>query len=100
MHARVTTLEGGPPEKRGDAKRHVREHLLPQLRRQDGFEGFILLGDAHSGKVLVVVPWESEEAMRASEEAADRMRGESAQAAGAQVVGVERYEVRLFDVSS
>ena len=100
MHARVTTLEGGPPEKRGDAKRHVREHLLPQLRRQDGFEGFILLGDAQSGKVLVVVPWESEEAMRASEEAAGGMRGESAQVNGARIAGVESYEVRVFEVPS
>ncbi len=98
MHARVTTLEG-TPGKRDDAKRHVREHLLPQLRQQDGFKGFILLGDAHSGKVLGVVPWESEEAMRASEEAADRMRGESAHATGARIAGVERYEVRVFEVS-
>ena len=67
--------------------------------QQDGFEGFILLGDAHSGKVLGVVPWESEEAMRASEEAADRMRGECAHATGAQIAGVERYEVRVFEVS-
>ena len=99
MPARVTTLEG-TPGKRDDAKRHdVREHLLPQLRQQDGFEGFILLGDAHSGKVLGVVLWESEEAMRASEEAADRMRGESAHATGARIAGVERYEVRVFEVS-
>ena len=99
MHARVTTLEGSP-DKRGDAKRHVREHLLPELRQQDGFEGFILLGDAHSGKVLVVVLWESEEAMRASEEAAGGMRGESAHATGARIAGVESYEVRVFEVSS
>ena len=92
MPARVTTLEG-TPGKRDDAKRHdVREHLLPQLRQQDGFEGFILLGDAHSGKVLGVVLWESEEA-------ADRMRGESAHATGARIAGEERYEVRVFEVS-
>ena len=95
----MTTLEG-TPGKRDDAKRHVREHLLPQLQQQDGFEGFIFLGDAQSGKVLGVVLWESEEAMRASEEAADRMRCESAHATGAQIAGVERYEVRVFEVSS
>jgi heme-degrading monooxygenase HmoA len=99
MHARVTTLEG-PPDKLDDATRHIREHLLPQLQQQDGFKGFIALGDPHSGKVLGVVLWESEEALRASEEAADRMRGESAQATGARVAGVERYEVRVFEVSS
>ncbi len=99
MHARVTTLEG-PPDKLDDATRHVQEQLIPQLQQIDGYKGFIALGDRQSGKLLGVVLWESEEAMRASEEAANRLRGESAQTAGAQVAGVERYEVRVFDVSS
>jgi hypothetical protein len=38
--------------------------------------------------------------MRSSEEAADRMRGASAQATGARIGGVERYEVRVFEVPS
>ena len=38
--------------------------------------------------------------MRSSEEAADRMRGASAQATGARIGGVERYEVRIFEVPS
>jgi hypothetical protein len=44
--------------------------------------------------------WESEETMRSSEEAADRMPGESAQGTAAQIGGVERYEVRVFEVPS
>ena len=99
MHARVTTLEG-PPDKLDDATRHVREEVLPQSRQLDGFEGFVALGDPHSGKLLGVSLWESEEAMRASEEAADRMRGASAQATGARIGGVERYGVRVFEVPS
>ncbi len=99
MHARVTTLEG-PTDGMDVATRHLEEDVLPQLRQQDGFKGFIALGDRQGGKLLGVSLWESEEAMRSSEEVADRTRGESAQAAGAQIVGVERYEVRLFDVSS
>ena len=38
--------------------------------------------------------------MRSSEEAADRMRGASAQATGVRIGGVERYEVRVFEVPS
>ena len=98
MYARVTTLEG-PPEKIDDATRHVRENLLPQLQQQDGFKGFIALGDRQSGKVLGLVLWESEEALRASEEAASRMRGGAAEATGATVADVDRYEVTLFEVS-
>ena len=38
--------------------------------------------------------------MRASEEAAGGMRGESAQVNGARIAGVESYEVRVFEVSN
>ena len=99
MHARVTTLEG-PPDKLDEATRYVREQVLPQSKQLDGFRGFVALGDPHSGKLLGVSLWESEEAMRSSEAAADRMRGASAQASGAQIGGVERYEVRVFEVPS
>jgi len=44
--------------------------------------------------------WESEQAMQASEEVGDRTRSESAGAVSGAVVGVERYEVGLFEVSS
>ena len=99
MFARVSALEG-PPDRMDEAVRHIRERLIPQLQQQDGYKGFIALGDRQSGKLLGVVLWESEEAIRASEEAADRMRGESAQTTGSQIAGVERYEVALFEVPS
>jgi hypothetical protein len=38
--------------------------------------------------------------MRASEEDANRLREESAEAGGQQIAGVERYEVNLFEVES
>ena len=39
--------------------------------------------------------WESEEAMSASEEEANNLRSEVADALGTQMVGVERYEVAV-----
>ena len=60
----------------------------------------IALGDRQSGKTLGITFWESEEAMRASEEAANRLREESAEAGGDTITGVERYEVGLFEVES
>jgi hypothetical protein len=44
--------------------------------------------------------WESEEAMRASGEEANRMRSDTAEASGEQMAGVERYEVDHFEVES
>ena len=91
MLARVTTVEG-PPERMDDATRFVWEQLLPQLRQLDGFKGFLALGNRQSGKVLGVALWESEEALRATDEAAARISG-GAEAAGGTVASVENYEV-------
>jgi hypothetical protein len=44
--------------------------------------------------------WESEEAMRASEEAANRLSQQTVDVAGGMVAGVERYEVGLFELES
>ncbi len=99
MHARMSILEG-PSDQVDEGMRHVREQVLPQLQQQDGFEGFIVLSDRQSGKIIGVSFWESEQAMQASEEVGDRTRSESAEAGGVTVAGVERYEVELFEVSS
>jgi heme-degrading monooxygenase HmoA len=99
MHARMSILEG-PTDQFDEGLRHVREQVLPLMQQQDGFEGFIVLSDRQSGKVIGVSLWESEQAMQASEEVGDRTRSESAEAGGASVAGVERYEVALFEVSS
>ena len=99
MYARVSTLEG-PPDKIDDGTRHVREQTLPQLQQMDGFEGFVTLVDRQSGKQLAVALWESEEALRATEEAVSSQRSGVAEAAGATVAGVERYEVAVFEVPS
>jgi heme-degrading monooxygenase HmoA len=71
---------------------------VPQAKQLDGFNRMIALGDRQSGKLLGITFWESEEAMRASEEAANRLRSETAEASGGTIAGVERYEVRLFEV--
>jgi heme-degrading monooxygenase HmoA len=99
MYARVTTLEGSP-DKMDDGTRHVREQVLPQLQQMDGFEGFVTLNDRQSGKMLAVALWESEEALRATEEAVSSVRSGVAEAVGGTVAGVENYEVAVFEVPS
>ena len=99
MHARLTTVEA-PPDRMDDATRHIQEQLLPQLQQLDGFEGFIALQDRESGRVRGVAFWESEEALRATDEAAARIRGSVEEATGGTIAGVENYEVVVFEVSS
>jgi heme-degrading monooxygenase HmoA len=100
MHARISVFEG-PPDMIDEGVRHAREVILPQAKEMDpGFKGIIALTDRQSGKLLGITFWESEEAMRASEEGASRLREESAEAGEGTVAGVERYEVDLFELES
>src|SRR3712207_71909 len=99
MHARVTTLEGAP-DKIDDATSHLREQTLPQLRKMDGYKGFVALGDRRSGKVLGVAFWESEEALRATEVEVAGVRSGAAEALGGTVAGVEQYEVIALEAPS
>ena len=94
MHARVSKLES-PPEQVNELGRITAEWVAPALTQMEGFRGILALADRQSGKVEVVTLWESEEALRRSEEAADQLRGDTARATGGAIAGVERYEVVL-----
>ena len=99
MHARVTTIQGSPG-KVDDAERHAQEQTLPQLQKMEGFKGCVALGDRQSGKVLGVAFWESEEALRATEQAVSDVRSGAAGAADGVVAGVEQYEVLVNEAPS
>jgi heme-degrading monooxygenase HmoA len=103
MFASVSTYQG-PPDQIDEGVRYAQENIVPTLQEVEGFEGVYLLIDRQSGKVLTITLWESEEAMRASEEEANRLRSEhrgrwaqvpTAEAGGQEVAGVERYEVAI-----
>ena len=66
----------------------------------EGFEGFVALGDRQSGKLLGVAFWESEEALRATEEAVSSVRSGAAGASDGTVAGVEQYEVLVYEAPS
>ena len=94
MFARVSTYTGTSDEL-DEAISQVRENTLPKLMQLDGYKGAYFLVDRQNGKSLSVTLWESEEAMSTSEEAANSLRTEVADALGTQMVGVERYEVAI-----
>ena len=98
MFARVSTFQG-QPDQTAEGIRIAREQILPAARLQDGFKGIYLLFDRESGRSLSITLWETEEDMKASEEAASRVRTESAEAAGETIIGVERYEVALQELN-
>ena len=95
MHARLNRLEGSA-DRFDDTVRRTEEVIAPLLRELDGFQAFTVLGDRDSGTFIAISFWESEDAMRASEEAVKQPRKEAADAAEvASEPVVERYEVVL-----
>jgi hypothetical protein len=99
LFARMNTFEGSP-DRLDDALRNVREQVLPQLHQQDGFKGLMFLADYQSGELQLMSFWETVQAMRASEEEANRLRTGVAEAGDQEIARVERYDVVLFEAPS
>ncbi|HWO69829.1 MAG TPA: antibiotic biosynthesis monooxygenase [Actinomycetota bacterium] len=95
MYARVSTFLGPP----GDLDRGVKEaqeEVVPKLRELQGCKGIYLLVDRASGRHVAITLWESEEALRATEERATQLR----QSGGPQeiILSVDRYEVAVSEL--
>jgi heme-degrading monooxygenase HmoA len=89
------TRSEADPSTADDAITFVREKIIPEARQLDGNRGLLLLVDRATGKGLTVTFWETEEAMRATEETASRMRNDATAALDEDITGVERYEVAI-----
>ena len=94
MHARVSYIDA-QPDKLDDVIGQVESDVVPTLKDQDGFKGFTVLADRESGRMIGISFWESEDALSASDEVADRTRGEAAETAGSPEPRVERYQVAV-----
>ena len=101
MFARVTTFRGSPgasEEALEQGLRVLKEQVIPAAQELRGYKGVVAVGDRTTGRGITLTLWESEEAMRESEEAANRLREDAAQAMNEAVESVERYEVLVCDV--
>jgi len=98
MHARMGTFQV-PPDAVGEMTRLQREVIVPAAREATGFKGILSLVDWDSGKIISLTMWDSEDAMRASEERAGKFRAEATSNTKGEVVKVERFEVDLFETA-
>jgi heme-degrading monooxygenase HmoA len=94
MHARIGRVTFSA-DQADQAVSHVRENVIPKLQEQDGFKGFTLLIDRSGGQGIGVSFWESEDALRATHELADQVRGGVAQAVGGSDEGQQSFEVAI-----
>jgi hypothetical protein len=96
MHARVTRYEGAAPNAIEEALQAKKGVLPTEFGQTEGMKGAVFLVDRQKGTVLVISLWEGEEAMRASEDEATRVREEVT--GPDETASVERYEVALLNV--
>jgi heme-degrading monooxygenase HmoA len=98
MWVRMSTFQGSTGQSNDEVEQQVkilRENIIPAARQMDGYKGVLSLGDRSTGKSISLTFWQSEEAMRASEEAADKLRHQAADEVQEEIAGVERFEVYI-----
>ncbi len=91
MYARVNEFSG-TIEQLEESLRDT-EAISRNLDTIPGSLGMYYLVDREGGKALAITPWETEEALRASEMAAADIREQTSRAEGTTIVSVGRYEV-------
>ena len=91
MFARIGTWQGSPDELERWISR-AREQVKPSVQQDPGLKAAYWLVDRQGAKGLIVTIWESEEAMRSSEQARARRQAVTSAATGAKVT-TDRYEV-------
>jgi quinol monooxygenase YgiN len=94
MYARSTTIQGQPSSIDAGIV-HTRDSVMPALEGIDGCVGLSLLVDRTSGRCIVTSAWQSEEAMRASEESVRPVRDRAAELFGGNA-DVEEWEIAVL----
>jgi heme-degrading monooxygenase HmoA len=94
MHARTGRVTFSP-EKADELVSHVRDTIVPKYENADGFKGFTLLLDRSAGEGIGISFWDSEGAMRATDDLGDQAREGAAEAGSGQDQGAQRFEVAI-----
>ena len=92
MFARVTISETSP-DNVDLAIKVLNDTIIPAAKKMPGFKGGYWLGDKTTGKGVAITLFESEAALKESEETGKQIRSEAAKTIGATVSAVERLEV-------
>ena len=91
MYARSTTIQAQPSSIDAGIA-HMRVNVMPTLDGIPGCLGLSLLVDRTSGRCIATSSWDSEEAMRASEETIRTIRDQAAELFGGSAQ-VEEWEI-------
>lgn len=100
MWVRMSTLQGAQNQSDDQVQQLVKvlkENILPTAQEMDGYQGVISMVDKDGGKSVTLTFWESEDAMHASEQAADQLRQRAATEMDEDIASVERFEVHVHE---
>jgi heme-degrading monooxygenase HmoA len=78
-----------------EARDQLESEDVPKFQELSGFKGMTLLTDRQSGKTVAITFWESEDALRESEDAVKDARRRAAETGGSGDPQIERFEVIL-----
>ncbi|MFN2484892.1 MAG: hypothetical protein ABR509_08220 [Candidatus Limnocylindria bacterium] len=92
MYARITRFKGDP-RRVEDGIFLLHEQVIPRARQREGQVHGYWMVDRTTGEAAVLSLWETEAAMRASEEAAAMLRHAVTAQIGGEVTAIEHYEV-------
>lgn len=94
MFARVITAQAGPEG--FDNAIRLFQQQLPGARQQPGFQGFYVLSDIETGKLMIISLWETREHMEAvARGTATGIHDQGAAATGLTAPSLETYEVTM-----
>ena len=93
MYARVGSYDMGSAS-RDDAVRSF-EGTQSRIEQAEGIRGGLMLISTDGDEALTITLWESEEALRASEQLAQQARGQAAGSAGMTAREAKSYEVAI-----
>ena len=95
MHARLTQIQGSP-EQIDAAVEMAKNDVLPTLQGCAGYKGFSVGVDRSSGAMIGLSFFDSEENLRASDDAIRQKREETASTAGG-TAEVAHFEIVIDD---
>lgn len=91
MFARVSTYKTGP-ETLSDTPS---EDIVSKVLQIPGCKGIYYLNGKETDKALSITLWDTEEAMAASRQEANKIRKETSEAEKTEILEVEEFEVTL-----
>jgi heme-degrading monooxygenase HmoA len=74
----------------------MRDVLMPELEKIDGYVGISLLVDRESGRCIITAAWESEDALSASADKVKQLRSQATERFGGSVEKIEEWEIGVL----